>query len=601
MKQILDGRRPCRRIKGLGAASALGLALLLAACTTRAPAPAADPLADPRAAPEAAGPTLAAAGSSGTASRHMVAAANPHAAEAGREMLRAGGTAVDAAIAAQMVLTLVEPQSSGLGGGAFLLHYDAGDSAVSAFDGRETAPAAATEALFLKDDGTPMGFWDAVVGGRSVGVPGVLRMLRLAHEAHGRLPWAFLMEPAIELAETGFAISPRLHSLVSRDRFLGSQEAARAYFFGPDGAPKPVGTILRNPALADSLRRIAWGGAEAFYEGEIAADIVAAVQGVAGNPGQMSLEDLRGYRAVEREPLCRPYRAWQVCGVPPPTSGGVAVLQMLGVLEAFELAPLAPNGAEAAHLIAEAGRLAFADRGLFLADSDFVPVPVERLLDRGYLRERAGLIAPGTSMGKAAPGLPAETAAMPRQDDPPSTSHLAVVDAAGNAVSMTSSIESAFGSRQMVRGFLLNNELTDFSFRPEADGRPVANRVQPGKRPRSSMSPLLVLDEDGKLLLAIGSPGGSRIIGYVLRATLGVLDWGLDPQSAVELPHVVNRNGATDLEFGSAIQGAAPGLLARGHQINYRDMTSGLHAIQVTPDGLRGGADPRREGVALGD
>ena len=576
--------------------AALGLALLLAACAGREPAP----VADPRTAPEAAGPTATVTGTA-IAARHMIAAANPHAAEAGREILRAGGTALDAAIAAQMVLTLVEPQSSGIGGGAFLLHYAAADGAVTAFDGRETAPAAADESLFLDASGQPLGFWDAVVGGRSVGVPGLLRMLELAHEKHGRLPWPTLLAPAIALAEEGFAISPRLHALVSRDRFLAGQETARRYFYGPDGEPKPVGTILRNPELADSLRRIAWGGIAAFYEGPIGADIVATVRGAAGNPGLMTLEDLSGYRAVERAPLCASYRQWRVCGMPPPTSGGVAVLQMLGVLEPFALGELPPNGAGAAHLIAEAGRLAFADRNLFLADADFVPVPVERLLDRDYLRRRADLISLEATMGTAAPGLPAETAAMPWQEDPPSTSHLVVVDARGNAVSMTSSIESGFGSRQMVRGFLLNNQLTDFSFRPEADGRPVANRVQPGKRPRSSMSPILVLDETGGLVLAVGSPGGSRIIGYVARALIAALDLGLDPQSAVELPHVVNRNGATDLEFGSAIQGAAPGLRARGHRLNFRDLTSGLHAIRVTEAGLLGGADPRREGVALGD
>ena len=583
-----------RRLKSL---AAIGLALLVAACAGREPAP----IADPRAAPEGDGTGLAANAGTATAQRHMIAAANPHASEAGREMLRAGGSAVDAAIAAQMVLTLVEPQSSGIGGGAFLLHYDAASSAVAAFDGRETAPAAADEGLFLKDDGTPMGFWDAVVGGRSVGVPGLLRMLWLAHEKHGRLPWAFLMEPAITLAEQGFEVSPRLHALVSRDRFLASDPTARAYFYGPDGAPKAIGTILRNPELADTLRRIAWGGPEAFYAGPMAEDIVAKVQGVAGNPGLMTLDDLAGYQAVEREPVCAPYRIWQVCGMPPPTSGGVAVLQMLGALERFDLSSMQPNGPEAAHVIAEAGRLAFADRNTFLADPDFVAVPVARLLDRDYLRTRGLLIAPDATMGKATPGLPTESAAMPRQDDPPSTSHLSVVDERGNAVSMTSSIESAFGARQMVRGFLLNNELTDFSFRAESDGRPVANQVQAGKRPRSSMSPMLVLDRDGKLLLAVGSPGGSRIIGYVARSLLAMLDWGLDPQEAVALPHVVNRNGSTDLEFGTAVTAAASGLEARGHDLNFRDLTSGLHAILVTPEGLRGGADPRREGVALGD
>ena len=582
-------------------AATLSLLLLLAACAEMR-LPFGISAEEARATPEAAtaGEAQSPAGGAATAAQHMIAAANPHAAEAGREILRAGGSAVDAAIAAQLVLTLVEPQSSGIGGGGFLLHYRAEDQAVAAYDGRETAPAAVRPALFLDAEGQPMGFWEAVVGGRSVGVPGLLKMLKLAHEDHGRLPWAALFEPAIGLAEAGFAVSPRLHGLLAKDRFLASQPAAAAYFYQADGQPLEVGSRLANPALADTLRRIAWGGLSAFYEGELAEEIVAAV-GNNANPGAMTLADLQDYEAKRRDALCAPYRQWRVCGMPPPTSGGLAVLQMLGLLESFDLAELEPNGAEAAHLIAEAGRLAFADRNRFLADPDFVAVPVAALLERGYLRRRAALISPDASLGTAEPGLESETAAMPSQGDPPSTSHLVVVDAAGNAVSMTSSIESAFGSRQMVRGFLLNNELTDFSFRPEVEGRPVANRVAPGKRPRSSMAPMLVLDAEGRLVLALGSPGGSRIIGYVARALIAALDWQLDMTAVTALPHVVNRNGPTDLEFGTALQGAAPGLRARGHEVRFQEMTSGTHAIAVTPRGLQGGADPRREGVALGD
>ncbi len=530
----------------------------------------------------------------------MVAAANPLAAEAGRDILRAGGSAIDAAIATSLVLNLVEPQSSGIGGGAFLLHYDGKSGDVTAYDGRETAPAAVGPDLFLRPDGEPMGFWEAVVGGRSVGVPGLVRMFERAHKAHGRLPWATLFEPAIRLAEEGFAVSPRLNALIAADTYLKSDPAAAAYFYEPGGAPLAVGTRLRNPAFAETLRRIARDGADAFYSGPVAEAIVAAVQGAA-NPGSLGLADLAGYEAKQRDPVCAPYRAWRVCGMPPPTSGGVAVLQILGILQGFDLPALTPESAAAWHLIAEASRLAFADRNRFLADADFVPVPVGDLLDPAYLARRGALISPNASLGEAEPGLPAQNGAMPVQHDPPSTTHLAVVDADGNGVSMTASIENAFGARLMAAGFMLNNELTDFSFRPEVDGRPVANRVQAGKRPRSSMSPTLVLDGNGKLALAVGSPGGSRIIGYVVKSVVAVLDWGLDIQAAINLPNVVNRNGATDVEDGASSDALAAGLAALGHEVKRRPLNSGLHGIAVTENGLAGGADPRREGVALGD
>jgi gamma-glutamyltranspeptidase/glutathione hydrolase len=533
--------------------------------------------------------------------RQMVAAANPLAAEAGMAMLRQGGTATDAAIAAALVLGLVEPQSSGLGGGAFLLHYEAGRRAVAAYDGRETAPRRAGWDLFLKPDGTPMAFWDAVVGGRSVGTPGLLRMLELAHRDHGRLPWARLFQPAIRLAEDGFAVSPRLHDLIAGDDYLKRYPATAAYFHDSAGNPLPVGALLRNPAYAATLRAVAAGGADAFYRGPLAIALVDAVRGAADNPGLLSYADLRGYQAKRREALCLPYRQWIVCGMPPPTSGGVAVLQILKLLEPFDLAALEPASPEAIHLVAEASRLAFADRNHFLADSDFVAVPLDRLLDPSYLAARAKLIDPAASMGDASPGLDSQQAAAPFQPDPPSTSHLSVVDTAGNAVSMTASIESAFGSRVMANGFLLNNELTDFSFRPEADGRPVANRVEAGKRPRSSMSPTLVLDRQGRFVMAIGSPGGSRIIGYTAKAVIAALDWELSLQDAVALPNFVNRNGATDLESGTEITAAERALRALGHEINIIEMTSGLHGVRRTAGGLEGAADPRREGVALGE
>ncbi|WP_299623652.1 gamma-glutamyltransferase [Pelagibius sp.] len=533
--------------------------------------------------------------------QHMVAAANPLAAEAGMAMLRGGGSAVDAAIATAMVLSLVEPQSSGIGGGAFLMHYNGTDRRVMAYDGRENAPQEAGEDLFLKPDGEPMAFWDAVVGGRSVGTPGLLRMLELAHQDHGRLPWADLFAPAIDLAERGFAVSPRLHGLVARDKYLKRYEDTAAYFYDSAGEALAVGTLRKNQAFADTLRAVAEGGADAFYSGPIAVDIVKQVRAAAGNPGVLSYSDLARYEAKRRKPLCAPYRQWQVCGMPPPTSGGVAVLQMLSFLAPFDLAALEPASPEAIHLVAEAGRLAFADRNRFLADNDFVEVPLEALLDPQYLKERAALISPERSLGKAQPGLASQQAHSPAQLNPPSTSHLSVVDQEGNAVSMTASIESAFGSRLMARGFLLNNELTDFSFRPAVEGRAVANRVQAGKRPRSSMSPTLVLDRQGRFVMAIGSPGGSRIIGYTAKAIVGALDWNLSMQEAISLPNFVNRNGATDLEEGQGLEPAQAALEALGHEVKIRGLTSGLHGIRLTEQGLEGGADPRREGVVLSE
>ncbi len=546
-----------------------------------------------------------------SASTWMAASANPHATAAAAEMLDAGGSAIDAAIAAQMVLTLVEPQSSGIGGGAFLLHWDGRE--VTALDGRETAPAAATDALFLRD-GVAMTSNDAIVGGRSVGAPGVVRMLAVAHRRHGRLPWPRLFRPAIRLAEAGFAISPRLARLVASDAALPSDPDARAYFFFPDGQPKPAGTPLRNPALAAVLGQIAADGAEVFYRGDIARAIADKVRSHPTNPGLLSEADIAGYQPVERVPLCFPYRAVRICGFPPPSSGTIAVAQILGALERHDLAALAPTrldaghwrmSPDAVHLHAEAARLAFADRDAYVADPGFVDVPVAGLIDPAYIRQRAALLG-ARSMGRALPGLPpgATRAALPGIDvERPSTSHISVVDRFGNALSLTTTIEDAFGSRQMVRGFMLNNQLTDFSLSPRsADGSLAANRVQPGKRPRSSMTPLLVFDDaTGQLRMTLGSPGGSDIINYVAKVLIGTLDWGLDVQAAITLPNVGSRNGPTELEAGRVDAALGAALEARGHEVQYRDKTSGVQAIVRTPTGLFGGADPRREGTARGD
>ena len=557
------------------------------------------------------------------ASKHMAAAANPLAAEAGREMLRKGGSAIDAAIAMQAVLTLVEPQSSGIGGGAMIVLWDG--KQVRTYDGRETAPAGATEKLFLQADGKPMPFPQAQIGGRSVGTPGVLRALELAHKQHGRLPWATLFEPAIKLAEQGFAISPRLHSLLESDPVIRKSPDMAAYFLNGDGSVKAVGTRLQNPALAAVFKRIANEGPDALYKGPIAEEIVAKVQGHA-NPGSLSLNDLQGYKAKERAPLCTDYKRWQVCGMPPPSSGGIAVAQILGTLQALEtrdprlsLTPLKPvktdkpagiePAPQAVHLIAEAERLAYADRAQYVADSDFVPVPVKGLVDPGYLASRASLIGE-RSMGSAKPGTPPGVQVAYAPDRSPlriSTSQVVAVDDLGGAVSMTTTIEAAFGSHLMVQGFLLNNQMTDFSFVPEENGQKVANRVEPGKRPRSSMAPTLIFDRNsGEFLASVGSPGGSQIIEYVAKTTVGLLDWNLDPQSAISLPNFGSRNGPTELEQGQFSPALIQAMKDKGHVVNEIDMTSGTQAIVRVKDAqgkasLKGGADPRREGEALGD
>ena len=548
-----------------------------------------------------------------------VAAANPLATDAGYQVLRAGGSAIDAAIAVQMVLTLVEPQSSGIGGGAFLLHTDGRQ--VEAFDGRETAPLAADENLFLGADGKPLAFHDAVVGGRSVGVPGTVRMLEAAHRQHGKLPWAALFQPAITLAENGFRVSPRLHTLLRGEQHLRKDPVAAAYFYRPDGEPHPVGHTLRNPELAVVLRRIAAEGARAFYEGDIARAIVDKVQRHPTNPGRMVLSDLAAYQPKKRAPLCHDYdahgRPFRICGFPPPSSGAIAVGQILGILNrtpapAMQLQDGLPT-ADWLHLYTEASRLAFADRAQYVADPDFVQPPGGSwmsLLAPAYLAERARLIQPaGPSMKTAQPGTPAPVAAQAPMPEQPEygTSHISIVDAHGNALAMTTTIEDQFGARQMVRGFLLNNELTDFSFAPaDGQGRRIANRVQAGKRPRSSMAPTLVFDRlTNQLVMTGGSPGGALIIHFTAKTIYGVLNWGLTPQQAIDLPNFASLNGPSILEEKRFPPATVEALRARGAEVREQAMTSGLQAITVgNAHGtkvLLGGADPRREGIVMGD
>ncbi len=588
--------------------------VLLAACAT---APVSPPLRDTQ--------PLLPEGASGftdkpgwSAERFMVAAANPLATDAGYQVLKAGGSALDAAIAVQMVLALVEPQSSGIGGGAFLLHWDG--QALAAWDGRETAPAAADEKLLLQADGTPLPFMEAAVGGRAVGVPGAVRMLEAAHRQHGQLAWSALFEPAIALAERGFRISPRLNAQLKTETALRGDPLARAYFYAADGEPQPVGHLLRNPALAEVLRGIASRGGPALHSGPVAADLVARVRGHASNPGLLSEADLAGYAAKQRESICTDWQAiYRVCGFPPPSSGHLAVMQILGILErspavAVPLADQLPSP-DWLHSYSEAARLAYADRALYVADPDFVAAPAGRwtsLLDDAYLKQRAALIG-GMSMQSATPGSPLGAASVwvPQPDQAEhGTSHISIVDGQGRALAMTTTIEDVFGARLMsdggsgkAGGFLLNNQLTDFSAAPaDVQGKPIANRLQPGKRPRSSMSPTLVFDKrDGQLLMSLGSSGGAAIIHFAAKTLIGTWAWGLDAQRAIALPNFGSFNGPTVVEKGRFPATTLDALRARGHTVNEIDMSSGLQAIQRQGSGWYGGADPRREGVVMGD
>jgi len=533
------------------------------------------------------------ASASFAAPQTMVAAAHPLAVDAGLEVLRRGGSAVDAAIAVQMVLGVVEPQASGIGGGGFLLHYDAETKAITVYDGRETAPAGANPSMFLDAAGKPLGFREAIASGISVGVPGLLAMLELAHKERGKLAWPDLFAPAIAVARDGFAIPPRLAAWLARIPSLREEPAIRAIYYNADGSPKKLGERIANPELAETMRLIAEQGPRAFYQGAMAAEMVERVQSHR-RPGTLSATDLAEYRPIKREAVCGSYRIWKICSMPPPSSGGIAILQILGLLEPFEIWHDKPTDLRALHLIAEASRLAFADRDRYVGDPAFVDVPVAGMLSPAYLSERRKLMSPDRSMGKVGPGVPPGYVER-------GTSHISIVDRWGNAVSFTTTIEAPFGAQMMVRGFILNNELTDFSPRPELDGKPVANRVQPGKRPRSSMSPTIVLERDGRLVAALGSAGGARIIGDTLQTVIGLLDWDLSPQAAVDLPRVANLNGATELEEGTPIADQADALRKLGHEVQVRRHEGGLTAIRRTGDGWEGGADPRRDGVARGE
>jgi len=572
--------------------------------------------------------------------KFAVAAANPLATDAGYQVLKAGGSAIDAAIAVQLVLGLVEPQSSGIAGGAFMLHYNG--KTVEAFDGRETAPATADEKLFLGADGKPLAFYDGVVGGRSVGTPGAIRMLEMAHRQYGKLAWSQLFEPAIKIADDGFKVSPRLATLIKADAHIKKDPNAAAYFFQPNGEPLAVGATLKNPAYAEVLRKISREGSKGLLEGSVAQAIVTKVQTHPANPGKLSLSDLANYQAKKRDPICSDYQArpaagpvtYRLCGMPPPSSGAIAVAQILGMLNSTNAntLPLVAGSdpakgmtpsADFLHLYTEASRLAFADRGQYLGDPDFVQPPAGSwysLLQPAYLADRAKLIATGPgaqSMKTAKPGVPgplqAAFAPMPDQIEH-GTSHISIVDGFGNAIAMTTTIEDQFGARIMTDGgtgkpggFLLNNELTDFSFAPaDAEGKPIANRVQPGKRPRSSMAPTLVFQRaadggNGPLVMSGGSPGGALIIHFTAKMLYGALNWGLNAQQAIDLPNFASLNGPSVLEQQRFTPATVEALRARGAEVREQDMTSGLQAIQKTPTGYFGGADPRREGVVRGD
>lgn len=536
----------------------------------------------------------------------MAVTAHPEATKVAYDILKRGGTAADAGIAAQLVLGLVEPQSSGLGGGSFALYYDASKKTLLSLDGRETAPVLAGHHLFRGDDGKPLKFWNAVIGGRSVGVPGTPKLLETLHQKFGKLEWKELFSPAITLSETAFKVTPRLEKIVtSHKKKLGYHTPIKLYFLPDAVTPVTAGSRLRNSDYAQTLRDLALQGSASFYEGERAQRIVETVRTAPGNPGLLSLEDLSTYEVKDRKPVCGTYRKYKVCSMGEPSSGGLTILQALGILEHFNLKALGPHNSQSWHVISEASRLTFADRNFYMADPDFVDTPGIKLLDKGYLKSRASLIQQNQPIASVQPGNPpAWRQTKPQKSDiwdpPPGTTHISIVDRYGNILSMTSSIETAFGSHMMVDGFLLNNQLTDFAFMAEDENKNlIANRVEGGKRPRSSMAPTIIFDPQGKPFLVIGSAGGSRIIGYVMQRIISIIDWDMALQDALSAKHILNRGQKVEIETGEFLLGRP--LEQLGHEVKTGDMNSGLTAIRFYGDRLIGAADPRREGVAMGE
>jgi len=557
--------------------------------------------------PEMATPVQA--GQSATGSRIMVVTAHPEATRAGLYVLKNGGTAVDAAVAVQTVLGLVEPQSSGIGGGGFAVYYEAATKQVYSFDGRETAPMQAGRFLFTDDKGKPMEFYDAAVGGRSVGVPGIVRLLEMMHKRFGHVKWADLFNPAITLAQNGFKVTPRLAAMVDSDydHLAGTTVATKLYFYPDATSPIAEGSILKNPAYANTLRKIATQGSDGFYKGDIAQDIAKTVQEYDKNPGLISMEDLANYKAIERRTICGTYHAYMLCTVGEPSGGGITLLETLGILENFNLAALGPKNPQSWHLIAEASRLAFVDRNYYLGDPHYVQSPGAMLADKAYTKTRAGLIDPNHAAKEVKEGVPAGWQKLlqrqkkePVYPKPPGTTHFTIVDAAGNILSMTSSVEDAFGSRLYVDGFMLNNQLTDFSFTPEVDGKPVANRVEGGKRPRSSMAPVIMFSPDGKPFLIIGSAGGSAIPGYILERIISIIDWHMGLKDALAEPNILHRGIELEIE-NTADESLQPALENYGHPTRVEDLNSGLTAIEFNNGVMTGAADPRREGTAAGE
>ena len=540
-------------------------------------------------------------GKSVVASNWMVVTANPYASDAGANILSRGGTAADAMVAVQTVLGLVEPQSSGMGGGGFLVWYDATSGELTTLDGRETAPFAATERLFQDDTGEPIKFWDAVIGGRSVGVPGMPALIEVAHSKWGKLPWKDLFKRAASLADRGFVVSHRLSGLLATEQQRTSSSIQALSYFFPKGKSLSQGTLLINREYGNLMRRLAEHGSDIFYSGPTASSIVATIRVGNENPGLITLADLENYTIKERPAICTKFRSYEVCGMGPPSSGAIGVGQILGMINAYPVGKM--RDPQTLRLIGDATRLAFADRGRYLADADFVYVPSTELVDEQYLRSRASLLNKNIAIPKVAAGEPIASLSQRRAPDlsieQQSTTHVSIVDTYGNVLSLTSSIENAFGSRLMTNGFLLNNQLTDFSFKSSSNGVPVANRVEGGKRPRSSMAPTIVL-QDGKPVLVIGSPGGSRIISYVANTIVAILDWGLDVQKAVSQPHAVNRFGTYEIEKATRLIEIKNSLKELGYDVTERSLNSGLNVIMIQNGSLFGGSDPRREGIAIG-